>query len=865
MNSDKLRLEFLQFFQQRDHKLIPSAPLVPGNDPSLLFTSAGMVQFKDIFLGTAKAPAPRAVSAQKCLRAGGKHNDLEHVGYTARHHTFFEMLGNFSFGDYFKQEAIAYAWEFLTQVAGLEADALWVSVHESDDESAAIWRNDIGVKAKRILRLGDVDNFWTMGETGPCGPCSEIYFDHGAHIAGGPPGSEEEGDRWVEVWNLVFMQYARRADGSMSPLPAPSVDTGMGLERLVAAVQKQVSNYDTDLFVPLQEQLAAQLGLSGDALHGADSSSLRVIADHLRALSFMLADNIQPSNVGRGYVLRRILRRATRHGHRLGAREPFLSEAVPFLADRMGAAYPELKQQGERIARIIREEEEQFSLALERGMKILKAWVEAHLEQPLSGELVFELHDTYGFPADMTADFAREAGLSWDQAGYQREMEQQKQRARAASGFSSARTEGLATIVGTRFSGYQQLQGKGQVLGLWQEGKPVPELAVGEEGLLALDQSPFYAEGGGQVGDRGELHSKDGRAEVLDCVREGEVQLHRVQVSEGHLSMGDTVSLQVAAERRAAIMRNHSATHLMNAALRHVLGNEVHQRGSLVDSEHLRFDFSHPQKVSADELWQVEGMVAEQILANSEVGVRVMAREQALKAGAMAMFGEKYGEQVRVLNMGGDFSVELCGGTHVARTGDIGMFRILSESSVAAGVRRIEAITGRLALEWYRGCAYKMDEAARQLRCSLGEVSERLAAHLSKDNGGGKPVPISIEVLQGADSALMMQHTMVPVAAAQELRELRTMLAAQPQSISTPMMRVLIAATDDDQCAILVDVPPELQKILGADEVVRFFAELVGGKGGGKSDFAQGGGGEAKKLPEAVPEISRYIASKLAL
>ena len=847
-----------------------SAPLVPGNDPSLLFTSAGMVPFKDVFLGYEKPPADSAVSAQKCLRAGGKHNDLDNVGYTARHHTFFEMLGNFSFGAYFKEQAIALAWEFLTDTVGFQADRLLVSIHHSDEESGTIWRQQIGVPDERILRLGDVDNFWSMGDTGPCGPCTEIYYDHGADIAGGLPGSEDEGDRWVEIWNLVFMQYERAADGSQKPLPRPCVDTGMGLERLTAAAQGQVSNYDTDLFVPLIAHIAERLRYSGD-LRGAEAASLRVVADHLRALCFMLAEGILPANEGRGYVLRRILRRAARHGHKLGATEPFVHLLVPFLAAQFGDAYPELTQNERRIATAIEAEEEQFGQALDRGMRMLAEHLRQHPGQDLPGELVFKLHDTYGFPVDMTADFAREHGLHWDRPGYEAAMAGQRDRARAAGTFRSERTEGLSELAGTEFSGYQRLADAGRILALWQGDESVPALAAGQEGRLALDRSPFYAEAGGQIGDSGELLGAAGKAQVLDCRPEGPVHLHDVAVREGQLQVGDSVDLSVDAERRAGIMRNHSATHLLHAALKQVLGGDIEQRGSWVGAERLRFDFSHPRKVSAEEQRRVSDLVCAQIFANSEVGTRVMGREEAMAAGAVALFGEKYGDEVRVLNMGGEFSVELCGGTHVARTGDIGLFCILSESSVSAGVRRIEAVTGRAALDWYSERASVLAEVAAQLRCKPEEAADRLAAQWrklsGKEGGAGNAQNAQGAQMVGEDerqmgSVLVRLTRLSGVDSIKELQQARHALA-KTHSGEMAAVQLLAAAAPDGQALVLVLVAEAVQEALGADEILRFVNEQTGGKGGGKKDFAQAGGGDGGQLEGLWQKLDPWLQERL--
>ena len=863
MQSAELRQAFLQFFADREHRTVPSASLVPGTDRSLLFTNAGMVPFKDVFLGREKPPAPNAVSVQKCLRAGGKHNDLDNVGYTARHHTFFEMLGNFSFGGYFKQQAIAHAWEFLTEVAGLPADRLWVSVHRDDAESAAIWRDQIGVPTERLLHLGDEDNFWSMADTGPCGPCSEIYFDHGEQVPGGLPGSGQEGDRWVEIWNLVFMQYDRQQDGSQTELPRPCVDTGMGLERLVAAVQGQVSNFDTDLFVPLMEVAARQLGC--EQVEPEKVASLKVIADHLRALGFLIADGVLPANEGRGYVLRRILRRAARHGYRLGASEPFLHLLVPALVGQLGEAYPELSERSERIARTIADEEGQFSQALERGMQMLKDHLKANPGAALPGEMVFLLHDTYGFPVDMSADFAREQGIGWDEAGYEREMQRQREMSRATGSFQSEHIPGLDGLDATHFSGYEQLEDSGEVQGLWSDGKSVQVLQAGQRCRVALDRSPFYAEAGGQIGDTGVFRGPGCAGQVLDCVLEGGIYLHDIALDEGELQPGTRLELRVDAARRTAIMRNHSATHLLHAALRQVLGSEVEQRGSWVGPDRLRFDFSHKGKMTPEQTAQVEALVSEQVLANTQVQVRHMGREDALQAGAVALFGEKYGDQVRVLNMGGEFSVELCGGTHVLRTGDIGPFRILSDSSVSAGVRRIEAITGTAAIDWYRRRAEMLEQVAAQLKCGADEVTERLQARLEKSTDRGE-VSVSYSVQFALGDAQLQVTLAEQVESVHQLRDLRhsiDKLASRVPGSSDADFRVLAAPLANGEAAVLAMVEGSWQDRLGANQVVAWLAGQFGGKGGGKKDFAQAGGGDANALSGALGGLSDWLKGQL--
>ncbi|MCH8264905.1 MAG: alanine--tRNA ligase, partial [Proteobacteria bacterium] len=703
MTSAEIRQKFLDYFASRGHEIVPSSSLVPGNDPTLLFTNAGMVQFKDVFLGDEVRSSPRAVSSQRCVRAGGKHNDLENVGYTARHHTFFEMLGNFSFGDYFKREAINYAWEFLTVELGLPAEKLWVTVFEDDDEAANIWLDEMQIDPERFSRLGEQDNFWAMGDTGPCGPCSEIFYDHGEDVAGGPPGSaDEDGDRYIEIWNLVFMQYERKADGSMTPLPKPSVDTGAGLERIAAVMQNVHSNYEIDLFQSLIKDIAGITGVSD-----LENTSLRVIADHIRSCSFLIVDGVLPSNEGRGYVLRRIIRRAVRHGYRLGVKEPFFYKIVAALVKVMGGAYPELKQSQKRVEKTLLEEEQQFARTLENGMVILDKAI-ASMQgktktKTIDGETVFRLYDTYGFPVDLTADIAREHDLLLDMDGFDAAMSVQKQQARAASNFTAADKLELSAGSRTDFIGYEQLFGAATVTALFNtEGATLDEIAAGDTALVLLDSTPFYGESGGQVGDSGVLKNNAASFEVGDTQKQNDVMVHRGILRQGSIKVGDKVDAQVAGADRAAITLNHSATHLMNAALRNVLGEHVSQKGSLVDADRLRFDFSHSSPLSEEELQQIEAQVNAEILKNSAVNKEVMPIAEAREKGALALFGEKYGDEVRVITMadgeGAAYSVEFCGGTHVRRTGDIGLFKLTAESGISAGVRRIEAVTGFGAL-----------------------------------------------------------------------------------------------------------------------------------------------------------------------
>lgn len=700
MKSNEIRQTFLDYFKSKGHEVVASSSLVPGNDPTLLFTNAGMVQFKDCFLGADQRAYKRAVSSQRCVRAGGKHNDLENVGYTARHHTFFEMLGNFSFGDYFKQDAIAFAWEFLTKELGLPKDKLWVTVYQDDDEAAAIWVNDVGVAPDRVVRLGEKSNFWAMGDTGPCGPCTEIFYDHGEEVAGGPPGSpDEDGDRYIEIWNLVFMQFDRQANGELVPLPKPSVDTGMGLERLAAVLQHVHSNYEIDLFQNLLRAVAEVTGVADTT-----NTSLRVIADHIRSCAFLVLDGVTPSNEGRGYVLRRIIRRAVRHGYQLGVKDIFFYRLVDALSREMGDAYPGLRKEQARVEKALKEEEQQFARTLENGMQILNQAIAQLSGNVLSGDTVFRLYDTYGFPVDLTADVAREHDLILDMEGFERAMEAQRQQARAASQFNAVEKLAIDLPGATDFVGYDQLQSDCRVLAIYQNGKSVNSLVGNAEAVVLLDTSPFYGESGGQAGDRGVLEVRQGstvkaRFEVTDTQKQGDHILHKGLLVQGGLSTGDQLTAEVAADNRHAIMLNHSATHLLHAALRNVLGEHVTQKGSLVTAERLRFDFSHSAPLTADEVLQIEAQVNNQILRNAPVSKEIMSIDQAMDKGALALFGEKYGDQVRVVSMG-DFSTELCGGTHVERTGDVGLFKLITETGIAAGVRRVEAVTGLGALQY---------------------------------------------------------------------------------------------------------------------------------------------------------------------
>ncbi|MCU7808171.1 MAG: alanine--tRNA ligase, partial [Candidatus Thiodiazotropha sp. (ex Semelilucina semeliformis)] len=728
--SAEIRNAFLDYFAEHGHEVVSSSPLVPQNDPTLLFTNAGMVQFKDVFLGREKRNYHRATSSQRCVRAGGKHNDLENVGYTARHHTFFEMLGNFSFGDYFKRDAIHYAWQFLTETIGLPPEKLWVTVYQDDDEAADVWLKEIGVDSARFTRIGDKpggkryesDNFWSMGDTGPCGPCSEIFYDHGEGIWGGPPGTpEEEGDRYIEIWNLVFMQYNRDVDGTMTPLPKPSVDTGMGLERLAAVMQGVHSNYEIDLFAHL---IAAAAKLTGCS--NLEEKSLRVIADHIRSCAFLIVDGVMPSNEGRGYVLRRIIRRAIRHGYMLGMKEPFFHQLVASLCREMGEAYPELIEQQAQVERVLRLEEERFSETLEQGMKILEEAIAGLKGREIPGETVFKLYDTYGFPLDLTADIARERELTIDQAGFDQAMSEQRDRARAASQFGAAEMTELNLDGETVFTGYGNLEGQAKVVAILREGEEINQLQQGETGVVFLDSTPFYAESGGQVGDMGVLEGNSVLFEVEDTRKQsGDLFAHVGKLEEGNLRVGDTVTAQVNAYTRQTTMLNHSATHLMHAALRSVLGTHVTQKGSLVDPERLRFDFSHFEPITREQLQTIEQMVNEQIRCNHPVETNLMSLDQAKASGAMALFGEKYADEVRVLRMG-DFSTELCGGTHVNAVGDIGLFKIIAETGIAAGVRRIEAVTGQRAIEWMEADEERVQRIAEMIKSGREEIEDKL-------------------------------------------------------------------------------------------------------------------------------------------
>ena len=871
MNSSEIRSKFLDYFSGKGHAIVASSPLVPGNDPTLLFTNSGMVQFKDVFLGQDRRPYQRATTSQRSLRAGGKHNDLENVGYTARHHTFFEMLGNFSFGDYFKREAIGFAWELLTTVYQLPKERLWTTVYHEDDQAYDIWTREIGVPKGRCVRIGDKpgapryqsDNFWQMADTGPCGPCSEIFYDHGADILGGPPGSKDsDGDRYVEIWNLVFMQYNRDDKGVMTPLPKPCVDTGMGLERIAAVLQGVHDNYQIDLFQDLIKASARETGT-----RDLSSKSLRVIADHIRATSFLIVDGVIPSNEGRGYVLRRIIRRAIRHGYKLGRTTPFFHSIVDDLARAMGAAYPELAKAKDRVRQVLLQEEERFAETLENGMKVLEGALTRE-DRMLDGETVFQLYDTFGFPVDLTADIARERGVRVDYAGFEAAMERQRERARAASKFqmgASVEYSGAAT----EFHGYETLALEGKVVALYkQEGVQIQELGAGEAGIVVLDRTPFYAESGGQIGDRGEIAGVAGTFAVEDTQKIQPVVFgHKGTVKTGRLRVGDKAMAGVDAARRARTVRNHSATHLMHKALREVLGAHVQQRGSLVDAERTRFDFSHNEPLTVEQIRQVEAKVNAEILVNAATTARIMKHDEAIKAGAMAFFGDKYGDEVRVLDIGS--SRELCGGTHVKRTGDIGFFKVLSQGGVAAGVRRVEATTGEGALAYVQemeeekhfiegfyqasGDALKEKlkaerEDRRALEKELARLKSRLASSQGDELADGavdvKGTKVLAETLDGAD--------------AKALRETLDKLKDKLKSAA-----IVLAAVEGGKVTLIAGVTADLTSKLKAGELVNFVAQQVGGKGGGRPDMAQAGGTLPEKLPAALASVRGWVEQKL--
>ncbi len=865
MTSAELRAAFLAFFRQRGHSVQPSSSLIPGNDPTLLFTNAGMVQFKDVFLGREKLGFTRAATSQRCVRAGGKHNDLENVGYTARHHTFFEMLGNFSFGDYFKRDAIHYAWDFLTGELGIPAEKLWVTVFDEDAEAEAIWLEDVKINPQRFSRIGAKDNFWSMGDVGPCGPCTEIFYDHGADVAGGPPGSaDEDGDRYIEVWNLVFMQYDRDKDGTLTPLPAPSVDTGMGLERIAAVLQGVHNNYEIDLFQNILG-VAAQLANTQDL----SNSSLRVIADHIRSCAFLVADGVLPSNEGRGYVLRRIIRRAIRHGYRLGIHDTFFYKLVAPLVAEMGAAYPELAKAQEQVERVLKKEEERFAETLEQGMKILESCAAKLDGDLIPGDVVFQLYDTYGFPVDLTADFARENQLRVDHAGFEAAMNAQRERARAGGSFAAAYDQDIKHDSHTQFIGYTELAGAVNIIGLFRQGQPVTELEAGDEGVIILDQTPFYAESGGQAGDTGIIKAGDAVFEVYDTQKQGgQLFLHKGKVLQGSFSTGQLGQVSVNAEQRQATERNHSATHLLHAALRQILGEHVAQKGSQVTAERLRFDFSHFEPLTAEQISQVEQLVNAQIRANSPVAARVMAKDAAVKAGAMALFGEKYGDEVRVLTIG-DFSTELCGGTHVERAGDIGLFKIVAETGVAAGVRRIEAVSGEPAFAWIAEREQTLLAIAGLLKSAPDKAADKVQQLLEKTRQLEKELDKLKSKLASSSgdelTAQALDINGVKVLAVEldgidpkALRELADQLKNKLGSAA-----LLLATVSGDKVSLIASVSKDVMDKVKAGDLVNFVATQVGGKGGGRPDMAQAGGSNPAGLAAALQQTPDWIKQRL--
>ncbi|AHI66072.1 alanine--tRNA ligase [Burkholderia thailandensis] len=874
MKAAEIREKFLKFFESKGHTIVRSSSLVPGNDPTLLFTNSGMVQFKDVFLGAETRPYSRATTAQRSVRAGGKHNDLENVGYTARHHTFFEMLGNFSFGDYFKRDAIHYAWELLTTVYKLPADKLWVTVYHDDDEAYDIWAKEVGVPAERIIRIGDnkgaryaSDNFWQMGDTGPCGPCSEIFYDHGPDVWGGPPGSpEEDGDRYIEIWNLVFMQFNRDAQGNMTRLPKPCVDTGMGLERIAAVLQHVHSNYEIDLFQQLIKASARETGVADLA-----NNSLKVIADHIRACSFLIVDGVIPGNEGRGYVLRRIVRRAIRHGYKLGRKGPFFHKLVADLVAEMGAAYPELKEAEQRVTDVLRQEEERFFETIEHGMSILEAALadlDAAGGKTLDGELAFKLHDTYGFPLDLTADVCRERGVTVDEPAFDDAMARQREQARAAGKFKA--TQGLEyTGAKTTFHGYEEIAfDDAKVVALYVEGASVGEVKAGESAVVVLDHTPFYAESGGQVGDQGVLANAATRFAVADTLKvQADVIGHHGELEQGVLKVGDVVRAEIDAARRARTARNHSATHLMHKALRDVLGSHVQQKGSLVDADKTRFDFAHNAPLTDDEIRRVEAIVNEQVLANAPGIVRVMPYDDAVKGGAMALFGEKYGDEVRVLDLG--FSRELCGGTHVHRTGDIGLFKIVAEGGVAAGIRRVEAITGDNAVRYVQALDARVNAAAAALKAQPSELIQRIGQvqdqvkSLEKELGALKSKLASSQGDELAQQAVEVGGVHVLAATldgadAKTLRETVDKLKDKLKSAA-----IVLAAVEGGKVSLIAGVTADASKKVKAGELVNFVAQQVGGKGGGRPDMAQAGGTEPANLPAALAGVKGWVEERL--
>ena len=861
MKSADIRDAFLNYYAGKQHSIVPSSSLVPGNDPTLLFTNAGMVQFKDVFLGAEKRDYNRAVSSQRCVRAGGKHNDLENVGYTARHHTFFEMLGNFSFGDYFKREAIGFAWEFLTEVLKLPKERLWITVHISDDEAADIWVNEIGIDPKRLSRL-DEDNFWQMGDTGPCGPSTEIFWDHGDDIPGGPPGSPDDDlDRYIEIWNLVFMQFERDSSGKMTPLPKPSIDTGMGLERVAAVMQGVHNNYDIDLFQHLIKAAAKIIGVTD-----LSENSLKVVADHIRSCAFLVVDGVVPSNEGRGYVLRRIIRRALRHGHNLGASGSFFHKLVVALGEVMGEAYPELLSMQQEIIATIKKEEEQFARTLDKGMGVLEAALENLSGEQLPGELIFQLYDTFGFPTDLTNDIARERGYSMDMEGYEECMEAQRTRARSASQFGLDYSDSIRVAGSTEFVGYNSLENSTDVIALYSAGEEVASAGVDMEVAVILGSTPFYAESGGQVGDSGYLQTASAKIEITDCRKAGEHHLHIGKVLSGELKVGETVTATVDCSVRTATALNHSATHLLHSALQQILGEHVNQKGSLVDSQRLRFDFSHGESISAQQIREIEHRVNREILRNTPVETEVMTMDEAVEKGAMALFGEKYGSEVRVLSMGGDFSVELCGGTHVSRTGDIGLLKISAESSVSAGVRRIEAVTGEAAIAYCDALQDTVTDVANALRAARHSVADKALQVVEENRKLQKEIDALKSKLANASGTDLMADlrqingfsvlsTVVEGADAKSLRGVADQVRSKLQSGV-----FMLAAVDGDKAALVAGVTQDLTDKIKAGDLLKFVTAQVDGKGGGRADMAQGAAGSTENLAAALESVYSWVS-----
>ncbi len=865
IEANDIRRRFLEYFQRRGHEVVASSPLVPANDPTLLFTNAGMVQFKEVFLGLEQRSSPRAVTAQRCVRAGGKHNDLENVGYTARHHTFFEMLGNFSFGDYFKEQAIHYAWEFLTGELAIPKQKLWVTVYRDDAEAEAIWLQQVGVDNDRFSRCGEKDNFWSMGDTGPCGPCSEIFYDYGETLSGGPPGSaDQDGDRYVEIWNLVFMEFNRDAEGKLHPLPKPSVDTGMGLERVAALLQGVHNNYETDLFRPL---IDAVHSLAGGA--ATDPVSTRVLSDHIRSCAFLIADGVIPANEGRGYVLRRIIRRALRHGAKLGLNEPFFHKLVDPLDDVMGEACPELTRAKEFVTNTLKQEEERFAETLEQGLKHLEAAIGTLVSGTIPGAVVFKLYDTYGFPVDLTADIARERRLKLDLAGFDKCMEEQRQRAREANKFAVDVTV-LPDLKGhdCGFKGYDSLRENGQITALLQDNQIVDRLEEGQAGAVVLDQTPFYAESGGQVGDRGELASDTGAFSIDDTQKQGNAHIHLGEVSRGSLRTGQQVLAQVDPITRINTVRNHSATHLLHAALREVLGDHVTQQGSLVAPDRLRFDFSHPEPVSEQQMLEIERLVNRKILENIDTEIQLMPLDEALKSGAMSLFGEKYDEQVRVLNIAGDFSVELCGGTHVTRAGDIGLFKLVAETGIASGIRRVEAVTGLGALALVEAEEAQLADLARLLKSDRNKLTAKLEQVLERSRRLEKELEQVKQKMAGHAGAELSEqsevingiHVLARNMDGADPKTLRDMVDQLKSKLGTAV--IVLSTVKGDKVSLVAGVTKDSMDKVQAGELVNYVAQQVGGRGGGRPDLAQAGGNDPSALQGALASVSAWVTQK---